>query len=99
MKQNKSQLKHKQSRYGFEILPAEPQPCEQASKTAKPTVEAFAVVHSLNNKTKTPLTLNDATKVNQIPANEIKTTAPKRDAPALQNSFINNYVEVFQKTI
>ena len=29
----------------FEILPAEPQSCEQASKTTKSTVEAFAVVH------------------------------------------------------
>ena len=83
----------------FQILPAEPQPSEQAGKTAKPTVEAFAVVHSLNDKTKTPPTLTDATKVNQIPVNEMKTAVPKRDAPALQNTLINDNAKVFQKTI
>ena len=83
----------------FEILPAEPQPCEQAGKTTKPTVEAFAVVYSLNDKIKTPPTLTDATKVNQIPVNEMKKAVPKRDAPALQNTLINDYAEVFQKTI
>ena len=61
----------------FETLPAEPQPCEQASKAAKPTVEAFAVVHSLNDKAITLPILTDATKVNQIPVNEMKTTASK----------------------
>ena len=82
-----------------EISAAEPQPCEQAGKTTKPTVEAFAVAHSLNDKTKTPPTLTDATKVNQIPVNEMKTAVPKRDAPALQNTLMNDYAEVFQKTI
>ena len=93
-------MKHKQSQLlDFEILLVEPQPCEQASKTAKPIVEAFAVVHSLNDKAKMPPTLTDATKVNQIPVNEMKTTTPKTDAPALQNSLLNDYAEVFQKTI
>ena len=83
----------------FEILPPELQPCEPASKTTKPTVEAFAVVHSLNDKTNTQSTLTDAAKVKQVPANEIKTTAPKREATALQNTLIKDYAEVFQKTI
>ena len=81
----------------FEILPPELQPCEPASKTTKPTVEAFAVVHSLNDKTNTPSTLTDATKVKQIPANEMKIIAPKREATALQNTLINNFCRSFSK--
>ena len=92
--QTESQLLH-----FFVISPAEPQPCEQSGKTTKSTVKAFAVVHSLNDKTKTPPTLTDATKVNQIPVNEMKTAVPKKDASALQNTLTNNYAKVFQKTI
>ena len=29
----------------------------------------------------------------------MKTTAPKREAPALQNTLINDYAEIFQKTV
>ena len=79
----------------FEILRAEPQPCEQASITTTPNVEAFAVVHSLNDDTNTPSTLIDAAKVKQIPANKMKSTASKKEATALQNTLINDYAEVF----
>ena len=92
----------------FDISPAECQSSEKASKTAKPPAETFAVVHSLNDKTirhpetkknNTQSTSTDASKVEQIPALELKTTASQREAPALQNTLINDYAEVFQKNI
>ena len=50
-------------------------------------------------KNNTQSTSTDASKVEQIPALELKTTASQREAPALQNTLINDYAEVFQKNI